>query len=32
MNPYVGPRSFVAGKKLYGRDREFAELQELSHA
>src|ERR1017187_8830684 len=28
-NPYVGPRSFVAGENLYGRDREAAELQDL---
>lgn len=28
-NPYVGPRSFVAGETLYGRDREAAELRDL---
>src|ERR1035438_3019531 len=28
-NPYVGPRSFVAGETIYGRDREAAELQDL---
>ena len=26
-NPYVGPRSFVEGEKLYGRDREIDELR-----
>ena len=25
-NPFVGPRSFVYGERLYGRDREVAEL------
>ena len=28
-NPYVGPRSFAAGEKLYGRDRELAELSDI---
>lgn len=29
VNPYVGPRSFQPGERLYGRDREAAELQDL---
>ena len=28
-NPYHGPRSFQTGEKLYGRDRETAELLDL---
>ena len=28
-NPYVGPRSFQTGEKLYGRDRETRELLDL---
>ena len=28
-NPYVGPRSFQTGQKLYGRDRELRELASL---
>ncbi len=28
-NPYVGPRAFKTGEKLYGRDRETAELLDL---
>ncbi len=28
-NPYVGPRSFRTGEKLYGRDREIRELLDL---
>ncbi len=28
-NPYVGPRAFNTGEKLYGRDRESAELVDL---
>ena len=28
-NPYVGPRAFVTGEPLYGRDRERAELLDL---
>lgn len=28
-NPYVGPRAFQPGEKLYGRDRELAQLREL---
>jgi WD40 repeat protein len=28
-NPYVGPRSFQTGEKLYGRDREIRELLDL---
>ncbi|MEW6029055.1 MAG: hypothetical protein AB1554_06170 [Chloroflexota bacterium] len=28
-NPYVGPRSFQKGEKLYGRDRERTELVDL---
>ncbi len=28
-NPYVGPRSFQKGEKLYGRDREKTELVDL---
>lgn len=28
-NPYVGPRSFRRGEKLYGRDREVVELLDL---
>jgi hypothetical protein len=28
-NPYVGPRSFQKGEKLYGRDREIRELLDL---
>jgi hypothetical protein len=27
-NPYVGPRSFAYGERLYGRDREVAELSD----
>ena len=27
-NPYVGPRSFEYGERLYGRDREVAELSD----
>jgi WD40 repeat protein len=27
--PYVGPRSFVAGQRLYGRERESADLRAL---
>ncbi len=29
INPYVGPRSFRTGEKLYGRDREVEELLDL---
>jgi WD40 repeat protein len=29
LNPYVGPRSFKMGEKLYGRDREALELLDL---
>lgn len=29
VNPYVGPRSFQKGEKLYGRDRERTELVDL---
>ena len=29
QNPYVGPRSFLPGERLYGRDRESAELLDL---
>jgi len=28
-NPYVGPRPFQTGERLYGRDRERAELRDL---
>src|SRR5512133_940923 len=28
-NPYVGPRSFKTGEKLYGRERETLELFDL---
>ena len=28
-NPYVGPRAFQTGEKLYGRDREVRELLDL---
>lgn len=28
-NPYVGPRSFLTGEKLYGRDREVRQLLDL---
>ncbi|NTV64021.1 MAG: ATP-binding protein, partial [Oscillochloris sp.] len=28
-NPYVGPRSFITGEKLYGRDRELRRLANL---
>src|SRR5690349_22739324 len=28
-NPYVGPRSFKTGEKLYGRDREALDLLDL---
>ncbi len=28
-NPYVGPRSFKAGERLYGRDHEIDELVDL---
>lgn len=28
-NPFVGPRAFVSGEKLYGRDREVRELFDL---
>ncbi len=28
-NPYVGPRAFTSGEKLYGRDRELRELQDI---
>lgn len=28
-NPYVGPRAFMTGEKLYGRDRELRELMDL---
>lgn len=28
-NPYVGPRAFRTGEKLYGRDRETAEMLDL---
>ncbi|NTV99730.1 MAG: hypothetical protein HGA19_00315 [Oscillochloris sp.] len=28
-NPYVGPRSFVTGERLYGRDRELRQLTNL---
>jgi hypothetical protein len=28
-NPYVGPRPLTAGEKLYGRDRELADLMDL---
>ncbi len=26
--PFVGPRSFLPGEKLYGRDREIEELKD----
>jgi len=29
LNPYVGPRAFETGEKLYGRDRESRELLDL---
>ena len=29
LNPYAGPRSFPRGEKLYGRQRETAELLDL---
>ncbi|MCK4897878.1 MAG: hypothetical protein KAS38_03840 [Anaerolineales bacterium] len=29
LNPYVGPRAFQTGEKLYGRDRELRELLDL---
>src|SRR5262245_49654415 len=29
VNPYVGPRSFKMGEKLYGRDREALDLLDL---
>lgn len=29
VNPYVGPRSFAYGERLYGRDRELAELSDV---
>ncbi len=29
QNPYVGPRAFRTGEKLYGRDRELRELLDL---
>jgi WD40 repeat protein len=29
LNPYVGPRSFKMGEKLYGRDREALDLLDL---
>ncbi len=29
INPYVGPRAFETGEKLYGRDRESRELLDL---
>ena len=28
-NPYVGPRAFQTGERLYGRDREARELVDL---
>ncbi len=28
-NPYVGPRAFQTGEKIYGRDREVRELLDL---
>ena len=28
-NPYVGPRAFTAGERLFGRDRELADLVDL---
>lgn len=28
-NPYVGPRAFAAGERLFGRDRELADLVDL---
>lgn len=28
-NPYVGPRAFVENEKLYGRDREVADLRDM---
>jgi hypothetical protein len=28
-NPYVGPRSFLTGETLYGRDREIRSLLDL---
>ncbi len=28
-NPYIGPRSFAYGERLYGRDREVAELSDI---
>jgi WD40 repeat protein len=29
VNPYVGPRPFERGERLYGRDREVAQLRDL---
>lgn len=29
LNPYVGPRAFQTGEKLYGRDREIRQLADL---
>jgi WD40 repeat protein len=29
VNPYVGPRAFQTGEKLYGRDREIRQLADL---
>lgn len=29
QNPYIGPRSFVTGEQLYGRNREIRELLDL---
>ncbi len=31
-NPFIGPRPFVPGEKLYGRDREIAELIDRLHS